>query len=61
MAPGDAVVYRGTDYYHGRVSPNPNRWSAHLFMHWVERDGPCRDHAFDRKSLSGPISFEFPA
>lgn len=61
MAPGDAVVYRGTEYYHGRVAPNPNRWSAHLFMHWVERDGLCRDHAFDQKSVSGPIDFEFPA
>ncbi|HEX6376780.1 MAG TPA: hypothetical protein VFZ91_13800 [Allosphingosinicella sp.] len=47
MAPGDAVLYRGVDLRHGRTSPNPNRWSAHLFMHWVERDGPYRDQAFE--------------
>ena len=47
MQPGDAVLYRGVRLRHGRTMPNPNRWSAHLFMHWVERDGPYADHAFD--------------
>lgn len=47
MQPGDAVLYRGVALRHGRTMPNPNRWSAHLFMHWVDRDGPHRDHAFD--------------
>lgn len=47
MQPGDGVLYRGVALRHGRTSPNPNRWSAHLFMHWVDRDGPYRDHAFD--------------
>ena len=44
--PGDAVLYRGIHRRHGRTTPNPNRWSAHLFLHWVERDGPYRDQAF---------------
>lgn len=60
MAPGDAVVYRGHDYRHGRTTPNPNRWSAHLFMHWVDRDGPHRDQVFDGKPLLGPVDFRFP-
>lgn len=47
MAPGDALLYRGVDRRHGRTEPNPNRWSAHLFLHWVERDGPNRDEAFE--------------
>ena len=47
MAPGDAVLYRGLHRRHGRTSPNPNRWSAHLFLHWVARDGRYRDQAFD--------------
>jgi hypothetical protein len=47
MAPGDALLYRGIDRRHGRTEPNPNRWSAHLFMHWVESDGPNRDQAFE--------------
>jgi hypothetical protein len=46
MQPGDAVLYRGIHRRHGRTEPNPNRWSAHLFLHWVERDGPYRDQAF---------------
>jgi hypothetical protein len=49
MEPGDAVLYKGVEYQHGRVTPNPNRWSAHLFLHWVDRNGPYRDHAFDRQ------------
>jgi len=48
MAPGDGVLYQGTHHRHGRLDPNPNSWSAHLFLHWVERDGRYRDHAFDR-------------
>jgi len=48
MRVGDAIAYRGIDRRHGRVVPNPNRWSAHLFLHWVDADGPHRDHAFDR-------------
>ena len=61
MKPGDAVIYRGYDYRHGRTAPNPNRWSAHLFMHWVERDGPHRDQLFDGKTMTGPVDFRFPA
>ncbi|WP_156767779.1 hypothetical protein [Candidatus Viadribacter manganicus] len=37
MQPGDA----------GRVSLNPNRWPAHMFLHWVDRNGPHAAHAFD--------------
>lgn len=61
MQPGDAVLYRGYDYAHGRLQPNPNRWSAHLFMHWVDRHGPFADRAFDRQSVSGAADFVFPA
>ncbi|MEO8000869.1 MAG: hypothetical protein ABI644_03260 [Arenimonas sp.] len=61
MAPGDAVLYRGTDYRHGRLTPNPNRWSAHIFMHWVDRNGPYRDQAFDGQVMSGPqVDYKFP-
>ncbi|MGF1549174.1 MAG: hypothetical protein ACFBQW_01360 [Sphingomonadaceae bacterium] len=49
MRPGDAVLYKGVQYRHGRTVPNPNRWSAHLFLHWVDRDGPYRDCAFDAR------------
>src|SRR5438874_301141 len=52
MSAGDAVMYRGVDHRHGRVDPNPNRWSAHLFMHWVDANGPYAEHAFDRVALA---------
>ena len=51
MAAGDGVAYQGTHHRHGRLDPNPNRWSAHLFLHWVERDGRYKDEAFDRPAL----------
>lgn len=61
MGPGDAVLYRGVSHRHGRLQPNPNRWSAHLFMHWVDRNGPYRDSAFDGQSYAGRTEFLFPA
>lgn len=48
MLAGDAVLYRGITRRHGRLTPNPNKWSAHLFLHWVDRNGPFRHHAFER-------------
>jgi len=51
MQPGDAVLYRGVRRRHGRIEPNPNGWSAHLFLQWVERGGAHMAHAFDAELL----------
>jgi hypothetical protein len=51
MGSGDAVMYQGVNHRHGRLQPNPNSWSAHLFLHWVDADGPHADQAFDRPAL----------
>jgi hypothetical protein len=59
MKVGDAVLYQGVHHRHGRISPNPNRWSAHLFLHWVERGGPFRDHAFDGQIKPAKVDFSF--
>lgn len=60
MCPGDGVLYRGVQRRHGRTMPNPNGWSAHLFLHWVERDGPHADHAFDKRiETARPVNFSF--
>ena len=59
MEPGDAVLYQGVHHRHGRVSANPNRWSAHLFLHWVDADGPYRDQAFDGQVRPAPVDFRF--
>lgn len=53
MRPGDAVLYRGVQHRHGRVTPNPNRWSAHMFLHWVDRGGPNAEQAFD--AVAAPV------
>lgn len=55
MQPGDAVLYRGIDLRHGRTQPNPNRWSAHLFLFWVERGGEFAHHAFDEQRLRSEL------
>ncbi len=59
MHVGDAVAYRGVEHRHGRTMPNPNRWSAHLFLHWVDPEGPHAERAFDGKGLPEPVEFTF--
>ena len=54
MGTGDALLYLGAKRRHGRPEPNPNRWSAHVFLSWVEREGPHRDEAFELLNL-GPL------
>lgn len=49
--PGDAVLYYGSSHRHGRVTPNPNRWSAHVFLQWVTKNGPYEREAFERLEL----------
>jgi hypothetical protein len=59
MNVGDALLYQGVHHRHGRTLPNPNRWSAHLFLHWVDREGPYRDHAFDGQIKPAKVDFSF--
>lgn len=58
MAAGDGVLYQGVRHHHGRTAPNPNRWSAHLFLHWVDRSGPFADQAFDGQQLPARADFQ---
>jgi len=59
MQVGDAVAYRGVEHRHGRTMPNPNMWSAHLFLHWVDRNGPHAGQAFDGAGMPAPVNFTF--
>lgn len=59
MSPGDGVLYQGTHHRHGRTTPNPNGWSAHLFLHWVDRDGPYAEFAHDSRPVPPPVNFSF--
>lgn len=60
LAPGDAVLYKGCNHRHGRLNRNPNRWSAHIFLHWVDQDGPFAEWAFDKYALPPGGDFLFP-
>lgn len=55
MQAGDGVLYQGVHHHHARTTPNPNTWSAHLFLHWVSRDGPYAEHAFDGQKLPSRV------
>lgn len=59
LEPGDAIVYKGVNRRHGRITPNPNRWSAHVFLHWVDLDGPFSDWAFDKTPPIKPRDLPF--
>ena len=59
MQVGDAVLYQGVHHRHARTRPNPNGWSAHLFLHWVDRNGPYREHAFDGRMPRSEVNFSF--
>ncbi len=60
MQPGDAVLYKGIEHRHGRLVPNPNRWSAHMFLHWVEKNGPHAAESYDGNRLPSHGDFVFP-
>lgn len=60
LASGDALFYKGVNHRHGRIAPNPNRWSAHLFMHWVDLDGPYAEWAFNKHPTPAAGEFTFP-
>jgi hypothetical protein len=57
LSAGDALLYRGTARRHGRLTPNPNRWSAHAFFEWVERDGSHHCEAFEDVKLGPSPTF----
>lgn len=60
MAPGDGVLYPGYTRRHGRLEPNPNKWSAHIFLHWVDADGPHAKYSFDEKVKNTNVDFNIP-
>jgi len=49
---GDALIYKGAEAPHWREEFKGD-WQAQVFLHYVDQDGPHKDHKFDRKkSLS---------
>jgi hypothetical protein len=48
LVPGDALLYRGIDYFHWREAYPGNRL-VQVFLHYVDRYGPHVDQKFDRR------------
>jgi len=50
--PGDAVIYLGCELEHWREKFEGD-WSSHVFMHYVDKKGPHKDHVFDKRDYIG--------
>jgi hypothetical protein len=48
LQPGDAVLYRGMELEHWR-EPYAGVRLAQVFLHYVDRDGPCAEWKFDKR------------
>ena len=48
LEPGYGIVYNGTDCPHWRLE-NPGDKVYQTFLHYVNADGPYRDHIFDKR------------
>ena len=52
LEPGDLCLYRGCDLYHWR-EPFTQEWYLQAFLHYVNADGPYKDHIYDKRSYLG--------
>jgi hypothetical protein len=49
LQPGDALLYRGIECPHWRETFDGVR-QAQAFLHYVDRDGPCAEWKFDKRT-----------
>lgn len=52
LNPGDLAVYKGCEICHWR-KPFKGNWHVQVFLHYVDADGPYKDHAFDGRPNLG--------
>jgi len=45
---GDAILYAGCDQKHGRPGTYEGEGMAQVFLHYVNKDGLHKNHAYDR-------------
>jgi|TARA_R100000482_G_scaffold103366_1_gene46243 hypothetical protein len=45
---GEALLYAGCDHYHWRPSFYKGEGMAQVFFHYVNQNGPNKDHAYDQ-------------
>lgn len=56
---GDLAVYKGTEVVHWR-KPFKGEWHVQVFLHYVDANGPYKDHAFDGRGQLGTARDENP-
>jgi len=49
MNVGDAVLYKGMDKHHWREKYTEGKWHAQVFLHYVDANGPYKDHIYDKR------------
>lgn len=54
LRPGDLCLYRGCDLYHWRP-PFTQKWYLQTFLHYVNADGPYKDHIYDQRPYLGVV------
>lgn len=52
LRPGDICLYRGCDLYHWRP-PFTQKWYLQAFLHFVDANGPHKDHIYDKRRYLG--------
>jgi predicted 2-oxoglutarate/Fe(II)-dependent dioxygenase YbiX/alkylated DNA repair dioxygenase AlkB len=52
LEPGDLAVYKGCEICHWR-KPFKGNWHVQVFLHYVDADGPYKEHALDKRPQLG--------
>jgi hypothetical protein len=58
LEPGDAVVYLGCELEHYRENFEGD-WHAQSFLHYVDKNGPFKEHAYDKKLFNASPEINF--
>lgn len=54
LEPGDMIWYRGCEVWHWRnpyTEAGPDDWTAQMFLHYVDKNGPYADRAYDHRGV----------
>ena len=54
---GDGLLYAGCDQEHGRPGIYKGEGMAQIFLHYVNKDGPYTDHAYDLENINNFFEF----
>jgi hypothetical protein len=58
MEPGDAVIYLGCELEHYRETFEGD-WHAQSFIHYVDKNGPFKEYAYDKRSFYNSPEINF--